>query len=413
MKTLTLRASWVGALAAAGAALLFQGNASAQYSQCAADADCGPGFVCKTETYESCSGGWSCDDDGECTMLPGECETYEQSWCANATCAADADCPSYMACQAQSSWTCDGDGGSPMGGTGGTAGTGIGGAGGAGECTEVPAESLCIFRHHLPCEAASDCGGGFDCVESSYWECSGGGEAGTGAGGVGGGVGGVGGAGGFGMGGAGEPTECHEVPSGVSYCNLQDLPCETNADCFEGLRCEEQYVYQPCEMTGAGTGAGGSAGTFAGGAGGAGGAPGGDDGGEWYCPEPEVVNRCVPLSHLGGGGMGGVGGFGGGPVGGTGGVGGGAGLGGSGGGFAGASGMNGGEDPGQGNAGTGAGAGGATEDDEHPRHHGRGRGLLRKLLGCSTSGPIDTGNSAVGFMMLGLAAIALTRRTRR
>jgi len=39
--------------------------------------------------------------------------------------------------------------------------------------------------------------------------------------------------------------------------------------------------------------------------------------------------------------------------------------------------------------------------------------LLRKLLGCSTSGPIDSGNGALGFMMLGLAAAILTRRARR
>jgi hypothetical protein len=73
----SLCATWVGALAAASAALLFQGGAArAQFSQCENDEDCGPGFVCNESTYESCSGSGGCDDEGNCWEEPGECQTY-------------------------------------------------------------------------------------------------------------------------------------------------------------------------------------------------------------------------------------------------------------------------------------------------------------------------------------------------
>jgi hypothetical protein len=446
MKRSSLGATWVGALAAAGAALLFQGSAArAQYSQCESDADCGAGYVCNEGSFESCDGGWTCDDEGNCTEVPGECTTYESNWCSNATCEADADCPSYMACQTQTTWVCDvsaGGAGGAAGGVAGAAGTfagmaGIGGGAGEPSCHEEPAPSLCIARHQLPCEEASDCGGGFDCVESYYYECSGGGAGGSaGAAGMVAGAGGAGGvAGGMtgGSGGSDEPWECHQVPSGTFYCSLQNLPCESDAECAEGLSCEPYYEYPECVFvpgpggeggrpgggagTGsAGTGAGGSAGMVAGGAGGtagmvagAGGEAGGGDDGYWECPPPIETHRCQPIAPPGGG-MGGAGGVGGGPAGGTGGA--------SGDGEAGAAGMST-ENPGSGSGGAGAGGGAGDDDGESDEHgnghgHGRGRGLglLKKLLGCSAGGPVE-GNASMGWLMLGLAAVVLGRRTRR
>jgi uncharacterized protein (TIGR03382 family) len=440
----SLCATWVGALAAASAALLFQGGtARAQYSQCENDVDCGPGFVCNEGSYESCSGGVSCDDEGNCVEEPGECQTYEQNWCSSATCETNADCPSYMLCQPQTNWTCEGGmAGTGAGGGTGTAGVGgVGGAGGAAcgpegceepVCTEVPAPSLCIQRHFLPCEVASDCGGGFDCVESYYYECNGGagGAPSMPGGGVGGtgGVGGVGGAAGTGVGGDDGSYECHQVPSGEQYCSLQNLPCESDTECPAGLECKGYYEYPPCEFIpgegGQGGSAGGVAGTGSAGVGGAGGAAGAvmggagggyEEPGTWVCPEPETTNRCQPLSHLGGGGMGGVGGFGGGPVGGAGGVSG------DNGGTAGFGGPGGGAGTGSGSAGMGAGGGSAGEDDGESDEHGhgnghgrgRGRGLLKKLLsGCSASGPVE-GSGSMGWLMLGLAAVVLRRRARR
>lgn len=399
---------WAGALLAASGTFLSQGRAAAQ--SCEADADCGAGYTCKTESYESCYSDWECDDNSECQ--PGEviCETYTSSWCANVNCEADADCPSFMACQPQTAWVCEGGGMGGVGGVGGgVAGTGAAGVGGAPivdggfeeppTCEEVPAPSVCIPRYDLPCEAASDCGGGFDCVETYYWSCGGGGTGMGGFGGVGGGPAPTdAGSDEEGETDGGGSWECEQVPSGSNACQLQDLPCETNADCPAGLSCLEQYIYGEC-TGGAGTGGGGTSGT--GGAAGMHAGTGGFaivDGGSdpIECPEPEIVHKCMPPSHGGGGGSAGMGGAG---------TGGGevdAGV----------------EEPGgeAGAAGTSAagagGGGGADEDDdsEEGHGHGRGRGWLKRLLGCSTSGPVSSDGGA-GWLLLGVAALVLRRRS--
>jgi len=407
---------WMGAFFAAGAALTTQSIAHAQ--SCSADADCGDGFTCKTESYQSCSGGVMCSDDGECEEVDVVCETNEHSYCVNDTCASQADCPSFMACQPQTNWVCEGGGYAGASGAGGV--SGAGGFPGMGPCDpdgnceepptceEVPADSLCIPRYQLPCEVAADCGGGFACVESYYWTCMGGGSAGMGAGGAPAEDAGV-----------GEEVVCEQIPSGESYCELQVVPCEASSDCPEGLECLEQYIYGPCSGGGVG-GYGGAAGTGASGAGGLGGgmdAPGDGDGDgdgmpvdagageEYYCPEPVVELRCMPPSYGGGGaGMGGAGGTGGGV-------------------------SDGGveeppTDPGQGSgsagmaaagAGGAGGGGGASEDsdNESDEHRGRGRGLLRKLLGCSASGPVGGGTQSMAWLLMGVTALFLTRRARK
>jgi len=404
----TSTAWWQGALMAATATFVFQGSARAQ--SCEADADCGAGYGCKTESYESCYNEWECNEDGECA--PGDviCETYTSSWCANDNCEADADCPSFMKCQPQTTWVCEGGGmGGAGGSAGGVAGTGASGVGGAPadggfeepSCEEVPAPSVCIPRYDLPCETATDCGGGFDCVETYYWMCGGGGPGMGGFGGAGGAVGGTGGDGdgdGDGDGEADGGTSCEQIPSGTNACQLQDLPCESSSECPEGLECVEQYIYGEC--TGGMAGTGGAAGT---GWGGVGGFP--VDGGASdpiECPEPEIVHKCMPSAWHGGGG-GGAGGVGGGMAG----AGGGevdAGV----------------EEPGgeAGAAGTSAagmgGGGGADEDDDSDEDggKGRGRGWLKRLLrGCSAGGPVSSEGS-MGWLMLGVAAVVLRRRMR-
>ena len=99
MKPLLPVAPWIGAFAAASAVLSFHAIASAQ--DCASDADCRAGYACKTESYQSCSGSGMCFPDGTCTDTESSCETVEYSYCTNAPCEADADCPDTMACQAQ------------------------------------------------------------------------------------------------------------------------------------------------------------------------------------------------------------------------------------------------------------------------------------------------------------------------
>lgn len=428
MTTFSLRVRSFGALLAASAALLAPRIATAQ--ECTNDTDCGAGYRCETHEYESCSGGGMCAPDGECTETEPVCETSEYSSCAPAPCASDADCPDRMACHQQSYWVCDG----------GMAG-GAGGAGGAPAptcrpdgscddpgsfpeptCWEEPGDSLCTPRHQLPCQVAGDCGGGFDCIESIYWVCSGmgsGGSAGSADPGAGGGspmeppppttppsAGAAA---------PGEEYECHAESSGQFYCQLQDLPCTADADCPSGLECREQYLYPPCMGGAGGTGTGGAVGTAGtSSSAGAGGVAGGSDDGmsappddsDYVCPEPTVQQRCMPPEYYGG--MPGYPG---------------PGTGGSTGGSAGA-----GEEPpteppsGGGGNGTGSGGsgGGPTSGDgddnggeaEGPGHGNGGNGHHFGWLarGCSAGGPISA--DPLSWLALGLVALVLRRRAR-
>jgi uncharacterized protein (TIGR03382 family) len=367
-----------------------------------------------------------CTPDGECTETEPVCETVSYSTCTRAPCASDADCPSRMACHADRYLICDG----------GMAGSGVGGSFGAagamaapcdpaaGPCEEPPlavepdcheetGQAVCTPRHELPCEVASDCGGGFDCVPSSHWVCTGMGGAGSGAGGAAGAVGGptdppaddpaddrdAGSEGDF---------ECHEEPSGVSYCQLQELPCGSDADCPDGLLCQDQYIYQPCVGGRAGAAAG--AGAAVGGAGGsASGFDGGmappPDSGGFECPPPVVEQRCLPPEYNGGsGGMGSPP-----PSGGS----NGSADGGvsdpeTPGGAAGAAGSTSG--PGAGGQGGAGGSSSGGEDDDSGHGDGRGHHFGWLLGGCSAASPIS---ADLSWLVFGLVALVLRRRQRR
>lgn len=424
MNSLALRTPWLGALFTVAAAW---SPVIAAAQDCTDDADCGAGYRCQTDSYESCGGTITCTPDGECTELPGDCETVTYAWCTNATCTDDAECPSHMACQAQTTWQCDGGGaGSGSAGAGGAAGSSPpaadAGACAPGEmcpteepsCVEVPADSLCIPRYQLPCTVASDCGGGFDCIQSSYWECDGGmgtdadggvSTAGTGAVAP---LAGAGGSAGSGTdvdadGGVSlPPDECHEVPSTDYYCQLQDLPCSADSECPDGLKCLDQYIWT---CTGGGAAGSGTAGAGTAGSGASGGAPapgdvamdadaGSPDGTE--CTT-EVQQRCMPPEYAGGGGAGSGGMSGGGSA------------------DAGADDDAPG-DPGSGSAGAGGagGAGGAAGgggDDESDDDHDHGHHFGWLKLGCSAGGPI--GGDPLGWIALGMVTLVLRRRARR
>ena len=433
MNSLSLRTPWLCALIAAAAAW---SPAIAAAQDCTGDTDCGDGYRCQTDSYESCGGAITCTPDGECTEAPGECMTETYSWCTNAICNVDADCPSSMACQAQTTWQCDGGGagsGSSAAGAGG--GSAMGGSGAPecppGEmcnpptetvCVEVPADSICIPRYQLPCTVASDCGGGFDCLQSSNWECSG--SAGTGgmaggaaSGGMGapqpaGGSSGSAGAFADADGGVAEPpSECHEVPSASYYCQLQDLPCSADAECPDGLKCLDQYIWT---CTGGGGGRAGSGATTAGAGGASMGGAGTTAPGPMVQDEDAGVSdgsecttqtqqRCMPPDYAGGPGDGsGSGGM-------------------TGGGSADAgvfeppaAGSSGSGNPGSGGAGgaaggptSGGGVGHGESDDDHD--HGHHFGWLK--LGCSAGGPI--GGDPLGWLALGMVTLVLRRRARR
>lgn len=171
------------------------------------------------------------------------------------------------------------------------------------DCGEPREESACVPRWFLPCEAAADCGPGFECVERIV-RCGGsdpGGsnplppEAGTDAGQAG---------DGFAPPPGDEeipedvaPPECDE-PSGELYCQLIETTCSVDSDCGAGLTCQS--------FSGNGTCSGGSTPPSAGGAGSSG---GGDDpsssqdGGAAEdrdapieCEQPEPTYACAPPS---------------------------------------------------------------------------------------------------------------------
>jgi hypothetical protein len=418
MTSFSLRAPWVGALLAGGAMAFASGSAAAQ--ECSTASDCNEGFRCERYTYESCNG-WACEPgDARCPNPVPEpvCYDSEYTACVQAPCATDADCPARMACYAPRYYVCDG-------GAAGAGGFAAPCAPGAmcptpeptepPNCYEEVGDSLCTPRYQLPCTVASDCGGGFDCIEATYYVCSGGG-----------------------MGAAGsgtstdpgmpvppdmaapprpvDPSECHEEPSGTFYCQLQDLLCAADADCPAGLSCQDNYFYPPCVGPVAGSGAGGMD-------------------GEWTCPEPTIAKRCVPPEYYGGGfpvpggpGMGGTAGSGtgnddgapSGPIGtpnpppgpGTGMSSGNAGTGA--GGSAAPSPPADGEtgettapptDDGTANSGGGAANGGDGQDNDG------GGGLFGWLTGgCSASGPLKA--DPLSLLAFGLIALVMRRRAR-
>jgi uncharacterized protein (TIGR03382 family) len=272
------------------------------------------------------------------------------------------------------------------------------------------------------CTDDADCGGGFDCQRSTYWECSGGGVGGATDGGwaspagagastcAGGAVAQDAGAATMAVdadGGVGYPDDyaCHEVPSPDSYCALQDLPCTEDAECPEGLSCLNRYVWS-CGGGGAAGSGDGSGGAMSADAGGGTATPPDAttdaDGGVWGGPSCEVerLQRCMPREYEGSGS----------PTDGSPTSGGSSGS------------ADGGVMPpaaggagGMASAGAGGGPSSPADDEESAGEdvdddHGRGLfGWLKR--GCSAGGPISS--DPVGWIALGLTALVLRRRARR
>jgi hypothetical protein len=347
MNTFSSHARGLGAIFAAWAALGLGSGAQAQDRQCATDADCSGGLVCRFESYQRCSGDFSCTPEAGCTQA-GPCETIENSWCGYSVCISDADCGEGKGCLEQFSSTCTAeivDGVPRL------------------VCRRDQRDSLCTPHYEMPCQVASDCGEGFNCVESFATACGPSGPNGE--------------------------YECVQISNHVSYCEVIVVPCTAHADCPGVLECQLQYVEPPC--TGGGV----------------------DE--PLECPPPLQEYRCAtpPFGGGTGGDPGGVGGMDG------------AGTGGEepppDAGDGGASGMSISGEGGMGGTGGSGGAGGASgtgapdddgEADEHRGHHHR-RGLLARLLrGCSTT-TIPSEGGSIGLLMLGAAALLLTRRSRR
>ena len=256
MKSLTslsfLGRSLVRASVLGGGVLLSASGAFAQDSECEVDADCEQGFECQVTGGSSCAGP-ACAPDEDCE--PVVCETEEFRSCVPGSCETDSDCAENMVCESHelgacSQPACSSDGDCPE-----------------AECTSE-VYSRCEYRWNLSCEAAADCGEGFDCVELEECSCSGG-EAGvptdnagtpgagatasSGSTSAGSGTQASGGAPSSGGEGAAGPVppadpavdplapalppDCECAPSGVGYCALQEIECGSDAECPADWSC--------------------------------------------------------------------------------------------------------------------------------------------------------------------------------
>jgi hypothetical protein len=130
--------------------------AAAQELPCRHDLDCPDSMNCESYTYTVCSG----LNDEEChEETPNRCfPTFIRP------CESDADCGPYFVCGTQTRPIC-GD----IGGTGGSGAAAlvITGSGGAPEKCHEFTQHICMLTH-TPCTQASDCAVGFDCALDPY-----------------------------------------------------------------------------------------------------------------------------------------------------------------------------------------------------------------------------------------------------
>jgi uncharacterized protein (TIGR03382 family) len=398
----------------------------ARAQSCQTNSECGPGYACLTGTGFSCdwSSCWADAGAVDAAVVPSQdagsaggeggvvpippssgdkdagfpfpvcnpvCTPHEYRYCGNAPCTTNTDCPANMACHTESWQECSG------GSNGCKPGYDCGDAGAAVdasyECTEHQGASYCTLRANLPCRTDSDCGDGYDCIQSTTTSCWGGGSVDP--------------DGGYTTVDGGCVTE----PSDYFYCQLQRLPCETDSECPSGLTCRDQYYYEcddasaPSPVTDGGVvdagrvtctpvltrlcqqwypgmddgGVGSDAGTGV--IGGLGGGTGGTNPGSQDAGAPPSVGGGA----VGGGGPGGTGSVGGG------------------------------NPPPVSDAGATPDAGTSTpgDDGEEPARGGPLRRLLRAIFGaggCSTSGAPVEGN--LGWLALLTVGLVSRRRQR-
>lgn len=208
------------------AAVLFTQLASAQ-STCEANTDCPKGYECQVTGGTACAS-TDCAEGQDCPPPP-PCEPEEFKNCVAVpdACASDADCDSgmvcythtYERCDPQPAYACAPD----------------------QECPEPPppqcetaTESSCVPRYMLPCDAAADCGTGFECQPVEECACSGSSGGGSvppsdGAGGA---------------PDTGEPLPpdeptCSCTPTDVSYCAIIERACTSDAECPTDWVCSD------------------------------------------------------------------------------------------------------------------------------------------------------------------------------
>ncbi|MCB9727328.1 MAG: hypothetical protein H6746_02465 [Deltaproteobacteria bacterium] len=134
---------------------------AADEGECLTDAECPQGYTCEITGGSGCA----CPSEGPCTP----CETVDYHECVPGPCQSDADCGDGLVCV---SWTesCDALTTTPA-------------CAPDVPCEQAPApepeqcepvtRSACAPKWAAPCEAASDCGAGFDCVAVESCTCGG------------------------------------------------------------------------------------------------------------------------------------------------------------------------------------------------------------------------------------------------
>lgn len=254
---------------------------SGQAAACETDEDCGAGYVCVTHEWEEMDcdytmpdcedGDDDCLEEAERSMEDCETRTVAESFCERAPCETDADCGEAMVCIEHVDEWCTGSAMEVCDETG-------------EQCEIIEEEEECGTEVHRECgypyegdcEQDADCGPGFSCIPREICSCSGTdmdtegmddeedmgsdgdegippmpeedpGEPAPGD--------------------EGSPPDCTCAPTDVNYCELQQIDCETDADCPAGLLCSPAYSISECQET-----------------------PDGDE----ICTEIETVSQCEP-----------------------------------------------------------------------------------------------------------------------
>lgn len=226
---------------------------AAAQAGCEADT-CPAGFECLTGPT-ACVGICEVPSDGEepvCYEL--ECDPEEYTYCVRATCVTDSDCGDDMVCHTTEQTLCPSTDPPILCAGDDCENTDYGGTAEEDEADcEQTQQSQCAYPHELPCDTDAQCGEGYACVASETCWCSGGSPqspdipAGADAPGT-----------------AppppvgtvpstpppppdeGDVPECGCEPTGSNHCQVQEIECESDADCPAEWSCVEAGA--PCWM---------------------------------------------------------------------------------------------------------------------------------------------------------------------